>query len=66
MASADTAAINVGGAYFGVSQNVPNTKIFVMSSFGLDYVLLANGSVLDLCYEVWQYFANSFRTAPGC
>jgi len=36
-----------------------------MGSFELDYVLLANGGVLDPCYEIWQYFANSFRTAPA-
>jgi len=67
MTSADTVAIKArgGGACFRVSQNVPNTKMFVMGSFGLDYVLLAKGSVLNLFYEIWQYFANSFRTAPG-
>jgi hypothetical protein len=27
---------------------------FVVVSFGLDSVLLAEGSIKDLCYEIWQ------------
>jgi hypothetical protein len=49
---------------FMVSQNVPNTKMFVMGSFRLDYVLLAKGSVLDICYEIMAVFRKQLQDCP--
>ena len=34
---------------------------FVMVSSRLDSFLLTESSILDSCYEIWEYFANSYR-----
>lgn len=33
--------------------------------FGLPSIL-KDGSTLDLCYEIWDYFANNYRVATNC
>ena len=38
----------------GAPTNLQNTNIFCGVFFGLASVLLAEGSVLDPCYEMWE------------
>jgi hypothetical protein len=48
-----------------VGENVQHTNICYRGYFGLPSTL-TDGSTLDPCYEIWDYFANNYRGATNC
>jgi hypothetical protein len=48
-----------------VGANVQHTQICHRGCFGLSSIL-RDGNTLDPCYEIWDYFANSYRMATNC